>query len=149
MQGGKSVQTFTPKAEVCAAQPTGLFTDTDVRDLYLVRAGDGSLVRLSKDGQPVAVLKAPAGSGLDSLSAITVNEALGKAYPVQGRKVYEASFKKDAGASAPKKEPVAGQEVPPAAPAATSAPAPNDAQAPAPVGDVKAEQPSAKPTAEP
>ncbi|MEO8286385.1 MAG: hypothetical protein ABI670_08085 [Chloroflexota bacterium] len=91
MQGGKVDRTITPKPVAGQAAATRLFTGTDVSDLYLMRADDGTITRISKEGQTLATLKAPAGAGLDKLSGMTVDEAKGKYYMVAGRKVYEAT----------------------------------------------------------
>jgi hypothetical protein len=91
MQGGKLDKIITPKAVPNQTAPTRLFTNTDVKDIYLLRAEDGTITRISKEGQTIATLKAPPGMDLDKLSGMTVDEAKGKYYLVQGHKVYEAT----------------------------------------------------------
>jgi hypothetical protein len=94
MQGGKLTQTITPKTQAAGqsqSAPTRLFTNTDVKDLYVLRADDGTISHITKDGSTVATLKAPAGMGLDKLSGMTVDEAKGIYYLVQGSKVYQAT----------------------------------------------------------
>jgi hypothetical protein len=95
MQGGKMSQTISPKALAIGqtqSAPTRLFTNTDVKDLYLLRADDGTIMHISKDGNTLTTLKAPAGIGLDKLSGMTVDEAKGIYYLVEGRKVFQATI---------------------------------------------------------
>lgn len=90
MQSGKMVSALAPKYQGGQAQaaPTGLYTNTDTRDLYLLRASDGSITRITKEGQIVATFKGPA--DFSAVAAISVDEGRSKIYLLQGRKVYEA-----------------------------------------------------------
>ena len=89
MQGGKIVKTIVPTT-ADAAPATDLFTSTDASDIYLLRA-DGTITRVSKEGQTVANLK-PSVSQDDAsaLSGIAVDEGRGKLYLLRGQYVYEA-----------------------------------------------------------
>ncbi len=92
MQAGKLDQILTPKTAPGQSVPTRLYTSTDVKDLYLLRADDGTITHLSKAGDTIATLKAPAGMGLDKLSGMAVDEARGIYYLVEGRKVFQATL---------------------------------------------------------
>ncbi|HYP18459.1 MAG TPA: hypothetical protein VEY08_00175, partial [Chloroflexia bacterium] len=58
MQGGKVVRVITP--QVGGSAPTSIFTSTDTRDLYVLHAKEGTVTKISKEGQTIATLKAPA-----------------------------------------------------------------------------------------
>jgi hypothetical protein len=92
MQAGKLDQILTPKTTPEQSAPTRLYTNTDVKDLYLLRADDGTITHISKAGDVIATLKAPAGMGLDKLSGMAVDEARGIYYLVEGRKVFQATL---------------------------------------------------------
>lgn len=93
MQGGKVARTITPKASASDAAPSDVFTSTDTRDLYVLRATDGAITRISKEGQTLGTFKAPTSDEkLATLSGMTVDEGRGKLYLVSGQKVYEANL---------------------------------------------------------
>jgi hypothetical protein len=120
MQGGKLTQTITPKAPAAGqtqSAPTSLFTDTDVKDLYVLRSDDGTISHITKDGSSVATLKAPPGMGLDKLSGMTVDEAKGIYYLVQGSKVYQATVAPSSSASTPTTGSAPAQSQPASTPA--------------------------------
>jgi len=120
MQGGKLTQTITPKAPAVGqtqSAPTSLFTDTDVKDLYILRSDDGTISHITKDGSSVATLKAPPGMGLDKLSGMTVDEAKGIYYLVQGSKVYQATVAPSSTGSTPTTGSATAQTQPASTPA--------------------------------
>ncbi len=93
MQGGKVVRTIIPKDTGSGASPTDFFTGTDTRDLYLLRASEGSISRISKDGQTLSIFKVPAANEeLATLDGMTVDEGRSKLYLIAGSKVYEAQL---------------------------------------------------------
>ncbi len=93
MQAGKIDRTITLKSSSTEAAPTQLFTSADTPDLYILRAADGSITRVTKEGQPVAKLKAPVtATELGTLSGMTVDEGRGKIYLLSGRRVYQANL---------------------------------------------------------
>jgi hypothetical protein len=145
MQGGQSSQTITPSVPAATTGPSDLFTGTDVRDLYVLRAGEGLITRVSKEGKTLGSFKAPAGMDLDRLSGFSVDEARGKVYLVQGQTVYEGAF--GAAAKAPYST---GSDAGTNTGGNTSVvvPAFEDHLAPAAEGE-PAQAPSAKPTVEP
>ncbi|HET9493661.1 MAG TPA: hypothetical protein VFR15_05480 [Chloroflexia bacterium] len=136
MQGGTTTQTITPGVPAATGGATDLFTSTDVRDLYVLHAGDGIVTRVSKEGKTLGSFKAPAGMDLDRLSGFGVDEARGKVYLVQGRTVYEGAF---GAASAPQSS---------TGDTGVVVPAFEEHLAPAAEGE-SAIQPSARPTVEP
>jgi hypothetical protein len=92
MQGGKVTRTIVPK-KLESSSNTDLFTSTDTQDLYLLSPSDGTVTRLSKEGQTRATFKSSAGpEALGAISAMTVDEGRGKLYLLSGRQVYEASL---------------------------------------------------------
>lgn len=92
MEGGKISRTIAVKAGGAGA-PTALFTGTDARDLYVLRSSEGTVTRISKEGQVIATFKV-SGTVAQSkgLSGMTVDEGRGKVYLVEGRQVYEATL---------------------------------------------------------
>jgi hypothetical protein len=88
MQGGKVSSILTPNSGSNAV-PADLYTDTGTRDLYILYPANGTIARLSKEGQTLAVLKTPDGHA-QSLSGLSVDEGKSKLYILEGRKVYEA-----------------------------------------------------------
>ena len=121
MQGGKVARTISPRDTGSGALPTDLFTGTDTKDLYLLRASEGSISKISKEGQTLAILKAPlANEELATIDGMTVDEARGKLYLIAGTKVYEGQL-----------------------------PVPGTASAPAEDGNGKEQKPTVRPTAEP
>jgi hypothetical protein len=92
MQGGKLTGTFTTRSTSDMGAPTGLFTNTDIRDLYVLRSGEGSVTRLNKEGQTLGIYKAPTDAGLTGFSGFSVDEGRGKIYLSVNRKVYEATL---------------------------------------------------------
>ncbi len=105
MQGGKVIRTITPKATAGSA-PTDIFTSTDAHDLYLLRAADGSITRMGKEGQTLATFKGPANSdSFALLGSMTVDEGRGKLYLTTGRRVYEAALPSSATQSQPQPQP--------------------------------------------
>ncbi|HYP39155.1 MAG TPA: hypothetical protein VEX13_02245 [Chloroflexia bacterium] len=89
MQGGKVVRVITPQAGGSA--PTSIFTSTDTRDLYVLHAEDGTITKISKEGQTIATMKPPSGA-VSTVSGMTVDEGRGKLYLLEGRRVYEAAL---------------------------------------------------------
>jgi hypothetical protein len=92
MQGGQIAQTITPSVPGATTPATDLFTSTDVHDIYVLRAGEGLVTRVSKEGKTAGSFKAPAGMNLDRLSGFSVDESRGKVYLVVGQDVYEGAF---------------------------------------------------------
>ncbi len=93
MQAGKIDRTIAPRSSAIEAAPTQLFTSADTRDLYILRAADGSITRVTKEGQTVAKVKAPVtATELGTLSGMTVDEGRGKIYLLSGRRVYQANL---------------------------------------------------------
>ena len=123
MQGGKVSNVLTPKSGSATAPFTTLFTSTDTQDLYLFSPSDGSVVRVSKEGEVRATYKAQDGTLSGPVSGMTVDEGRGKLFFLEGGRVYEASLN----------------------PRKSTAPA-NPAQQSAPINQ---NNPEAKPTAAP
>jgi hypothetical protein len=116
MQGGKLTGSFTPRSTPDMGAPTELFTNTDIRDLYILRSGDGSVTRLNKEGQTLAIFKAPAEAGLTGFTGLAVDEGRNRIYLSQDRKVYEASLPGSGAKTSPAVEvPQPQQQAPPAA----------------------------------
>ena len=92
MQGGKLTGTFTTRSTSDMGAPTRLFTNTDIRDLYVLRSGEGSVTRLNKEGQTLGIYKAPTDAGLTGFSGLAVDEGRGKLYLSVNRKVYESAL---------------------------------------------------------
>jgi hypothetical protein len=109
--------------------PAELYTNTDIRDLYILRSGEGSVTRLNKEGQTLSILKAPIDSGLAGFTGLAVDEGRNKIYLTLGRKVYEAAL------------PGAGVRTTPAMQA--------QPQSPAQEAPPATNNPSVKPTVEP
>jgi len=110
MQGGKVVRAISPKDTGSGAAPSDIFTGTDTRDLYLLRSSEGSISRITKDGQTLSILKAPiANEELATVDGMTVDEARGKAYLVSGTRVYEAQLA-GAGSTTPQTDAAKGTE---------------------------------------
>lgn len=127
MQGGTVGRVIAPKPDLAAGAPSDLFTSTDTRDLYVLRATDGTITRISKEGQTLGTFKAPASENkLATLTGMTVDEGRGKLYLVAGQKVYQANL------------PGYTAQVAPDAPAPAAQQPANTAQ-----------QPTVRPTAEP
>ncbi|HEX9989596.1 MAG TPA: hypothetical protein VGE45_14110 [Chloroflexia bacterium] len=89
MQGGKVVRVIP--AQAGGSAPTSIFTSTDTRDLYVLHAQDGTITKISKEGQTIATLKPPPGE-VSTVSGMTVDEGRGKLYLLEGRRVYEAAL---------------------------------------------------------
>jgi hypothetical protein len=87
-QGGKLTATLTPKSTT-NAPATGMVTDTNTRDLYILYGASGTITRLTKEGQTLVTLRGPEGK-LQSLNGLAVDEGKSKLYLIEGRKVYEA-----------------------------------------------------------
>jgi hypothetical protein len=107
MQGGKVVRVIT--AQAGGSAPTSIFTSTDTNDLYVLHAEDGTITKLSKEGQTIATLKPPSGA-ISTVSGMTVDEGRGKLYLLEGRRVYEAALPGSAAqgeAAAPAQQPAA------------------------------------------
>lgn len=88
MQTGKLVKTITPTTS-STSPATDLITGTDVSDLYLLRA-DGTITRVSKEGQTLATLKPAEAQDATALSGMAIDEGRGKVYLLKGQLVYEA-----------------------------------------------------------
>ncbi len=138
MQGGKMTGTFTPKNVADGGPPTEIVTNTDIQNIYILRSADDSITRLDKEGQTLAIYKAPTDSGLTDFSALAVDEGHSKVYLSIGRKVYQANLPGSGARIAP--PPAAENE--PQLP--TSQPAQPQQEAPAATDD-----PSAMPTVVP
>jgi|GEM_PF-4374008 len=110
LQGGAVARTIALKPGTPGA-PTDIYTSTDTRDLYVVSAPEGTIVRMSKEGQAVATFKLP--SSLDGslgLGGTMVDEGKGKIYFMLGRQAYEAILpaqSQQAGDQAPGPRPIA------------------------------------------
>ncbi|HYO48790.1 MAG TPA: hypothetical protein VEW94_02970 [Chloroflexia bacterium] len=104
MQGGKVVRVITPQGGGSA--PTSIFTSTDTRDLYVLHAEDGTITKLSKEGQTIATLKAPSDT-ISNVNGMMVDEGRGKLYLLEGRRVYEAALSGSTEAVAPAQQPAA------------------------------------------
>ena len=92
MQGGKLTSTFAPKGTPGSGPPNEIFTNTDTRDLYVLRSSDGSITRLNKEGQTLGTFKAPTSADITGFNSISVDEGRNKVYIASNRKVYEASL---------------------------------------------------------
>jgi hypothetical protein len=92
MQGGKVTGSITPKPGPSNAPATDLFTSPDTRDLYVLRSADGTVNRVSKDGQTLATFMGPAGDTPFAFNGLTVDEPKGEMYLVSGNRVYLASL---------------------------------------------------------
>ncbi len=92
MQGGKVTKTMSIATDAAVAgEPTALFTGTDTRDLYVLASASGTITRLSKEGQRLAVYKAPADNQtLAVIDAMTVDEGHNTVYLARGRQIYQA-----------------------------------------------------------
>lgn len=127
MQGGKMATTFSPKTAPGSGPPTQLFTTPDTHDIYELRADEGSIMRISKEGQTIYTLKAPGDSDITSLNNVAVDEGRNVIYITSNRKVYQASL--------PSTNPKANTSTQPAA---------AEQQAP-----LASDKPAVKPTVEP
>jgi hypothetical protein len=90
MQGGGVAKTIAPKPGA-AGSPTDIYTSTDAHNLYVVSAPEGTIVRMSKEGQASATFKLPGSlDGSLGLGGAMVDEGKGKIYFMLGRQAYEA-----------------------------------------------------------
>jgi hypothetical protein len=88
MQGGKVVKSISPTGN-SPSPATDLLTGTDLSDIYLLRA-DGTITRVTKEGQTVATLKPEASPESSALTGLEVDEGRAKVYLLRGQYVYEA-----------------------------------------------------------
>ena len=87
MQGGKVVKGISPAGNN-SSPAIDLITGTDLSDIYLLRA-DGTITRVTKEGQTVATLKSdPSPDGV-ALTGLAVDEGRAKVYLLRGHLVYE------------------------------------------------------------
>jgi len=87
MQRGKLAKTISPTGN--ASSPTAdLLTGTDLSDLYLLRA-DGTITRVSKEGQTLATLKPASSPESNALTGMAIDEGRAKVYLLRGQYVYE------------------------------------------------------------
>ncbi|HKP53480.1 MAG TPA: hypothetical protein VJ183_12625 [Chloroflexia bacterium] len=87
MLRGKALKTISPTSNG-APPPTDLLTGTDLSDLYLLRA-DGTIIRVSKEGQTLATLKPTSSPESNALTGMAIDEGRGKVYLLRGQYVYE------------------------------------------------------------
>lgn len=96
LQGGTIQRTITPKLTTgtpSTSTQDAIYTSTDIKDLYVLHASDGSITRITKDGQTVATYKAPlAQAQLQTLTGMAVDETGGKFYLIGGKQVYLATL---------------------------------------------------------